>query len=55
MWYTFNNKNKYEQIQTTDRAYKLAQQLEESNKKQKEFWGSIMKIKTHQMKINNKK
>ena len=40
-----NNKNKYEQIQTTDRAYKLAQQLEESNKKQKEFWGSIMKIK----------
>ena len=40
-----NNKNKYEEIQTTNRAYKLAQQLEESNKKQKEFWGSIMKIK----------
>ena len=40
-----NNKNKYEEIQTTNRAYKLAQQLEESNKKQKEFWGSIRKIK----------
>jgi len=40
-----NNKNKYEEIQSTNRAYKLAQQLEESNKKQKEFWGSIRKIK----------
>jgi hypothetical protein len=40
-----NNKNKYEEIQTTNRAYKLAQQLEESNKKQSNFWGSIMKIK----------
>ena len=40
-----NNKNKYEEIQTTNRAYKLAQQLEESNKKQSKFWGSIMKIK----------
>ena len=40
-----NNKNKYEEIQTTNRAYKLAQQLEESNKKQNNFWGSIMKIK----------
>jgi len=40
-----NNKNKYEEIQTTNRAYKLAQQLEESNKNQTNFWGSIMKIK----------
>ena len=40
-----NNKNKHEEIQTTNRAYKLAQQLEESNKKQNNFWGSIMKIK----------
>lgn len=40
-----NNKNKYEEIQTTNRAYKLAQQLEESNKKQNDFWGSITKIK----------
>ena len=40
-----NNKNKYEEIQTTNRAYKLAQQLEESNKKQNEFWASMMKIK----------
>lgn len=40
-----NNKNKHEESQTTNRAYKLAQQLEESNKKQSTFWGSIMKIK----------
>ena len=40
-----NNKNKYEEIQSTNRAYKLAQQLEESNKNQTNFWGSIMKIK----------
>jgi hypothetical protein len=40
-----NNKNKYEETETTNRAYKLAQQLEESNKKQSNFWGSIMKIK----------
>ena len=40
-----NNKNKYEETETTNRAYKLAQQLEESNKKQSTFWGSIMKIK----------
>ena len=40
-----NNKNKYEEIQTTNRAYKLAQQLEEANKNQTNFWGSIMKIK----------
>jgi hypothetical protein len=40
-----NNKNKYEETQTTNRAYKLAQQLEESNKKQSTFCGSIMKIK----------
>ena len=40
-----NNKNRHEEIQTTNRAYKLAQQLEESNKKQNNFWGSITKIK----------
>lgn len=40
-----NNKNKHEEIQTTNRAYKLAQQLEEANKNQSNFWGSIMKIK----------
>jgi hypothetical protein len=40
-----NNKNKHEETQTTNRAYKLAQQLEESNKNQTNFWGSIMKIK----------
>jgi hypothetical protein len=40
-----NNKNKQEEIQTTDRAYKLAKQLEESNKNQASFWGSITKIK----------
>jgi len=40
-----NNKNKQEEIQTTNRAYKLAKQLEESNKNQTSFWGSIMKIK----------
>jgi hypothetical protein len=40
-----NNKNKYEEIQTTNRAYKLAQQLEETSKNQSNFWGSIMKIK----------
>jgi len=41
-----DNKNKKMEIQTTDRAYKLAKQLEESNKKQEDnFWSSIMKIK----------
>ena len=39
------NKNKQEEIQTTNRAYKLAKQLEESKKNQSTFWGSIMKIK----------
>ena len=40
-----NNKNKQEEIQTTNRAYKLAKQLEETNKNQSNFWGSITKIK----------
>ena len=40
-----SNKNKHEEIQTTNRAYKLAQQLEESNKNQSNFWGSLTKIK----------
>lgn len=45
-----NNKNKYEEIQTTNRAYKLAQQLEASNNNQKIFWGSVMKIKNEPSK-----
>jgi hypothetical protein len=40
-----NNKNKQEEIQTTNRAYKLAKQLEETNKNQSNFWSSIMKLK----------
>ena len=40
-----NNKSKQEEIQTTNRAYKLAKQLEETNKNQSNFWASIMKIK----------
>ena len=40
-----NTKNKQEEIQTTNRAYKLAKQLEETNKNQSNFWGSITKIK----------
>lgn len=39
-----NNKNKMEDKDTTERAYKLAKQLEESNKKQEQFWSSIRHI-----------
>jgi hypothetical protein len=39
-----NNKNKMEDKETTERAYKLAKQLEESNKKQEQFWSSIRHI-----------
>jgi len=39
-----NSKNKEQDVQTTNRAYKLAKQLEESNRNQKKFWGSMMKI-----------
>jgi hypothetical protein len=37
-------KSRDEQVQTTERAYKLAKQLEEANKKQTSFWSSLMKI-----------
>jgi hypothetical protein len=39
-----SKKSRDEQIQTTERAYKLAKQLEEANKKQTSFWSSLMKI-----------
>lgn len=39
------NKGKIEERQTAERAYKLAKQLEESNKKNNNFWGTIMNIK----------
>ena len=38
------NKNKLEDKETTERAYKLAKQLEESKKKQENFWASIKHI-----------
>jgi hypothetical protein len=39
-----SKKSREEQVQTTERAYKLAKQLEEANKKQTSFWSSLMKI-----------
>ena len=39
-----SKKSRDEQVQTTERAYKLAKQLEEANKKQTSFWSSLMKI-----------
>lgn len=39
-----SNKSKLEEIQTTERAYKLAKQFEESKKIQKSFWGSLMQL-----------
>ena len=39
-----SNKGKLEDKETTDRAYKLAKQLEESKKKQEQFWSSIRHI-----------
>jgi len=38
------NKGKLEDKETTERAYKLAKQLEESKKKQEQFWSSIRHI-----------
>ena len=38
------NKGKLEDKETTERAYKLAKQLEESTKKQEQFWSSIRHI-----------
>jgi len=40
-----NNKSKHEEIQTTERAFKLAQELEASNRGQADFWGSLLKLK----------
>lgn len=40
-----SNKSRLEEVQSTERAYKLAQQLEESNKMQTNFWGSLLKLK----------
>jgi hypothetical protein len=39
-----SNKDKLEDKETTERAYKLAKQLEQSNKKQEQFWSSIRHI-----------
>ena len=39
-----SNKGKLEDKETTERAYKLAKQLEQSNKKQEQFWSSIRHI-----------
>jgi hypothetical protein len=39
-----SNKGKLEDKTTTERAYKLAKQLEESKKKQEQFWSSIRHI-----------
>ena len=39
-----SNKGKLEDKETTERAYKLAKQLEESKKKQEQFWSSIRHI-----------
>lgn len=40
-----NNKSKHEEIQSTERAFKLAQQLETSNRGQTDFWGAMLKLK----------
>ena len=40
-----NNKSKHEEIQTTERAFKLAQQLETSNRGQTDFWGGLLNLK----------
>jgi hypothetical protein len=36
-----NNKYKLQERETTERGYQLAKQLEESNKKQQQYWGSL--------------
>lgn len=38
------NKEKLEETQSTQRAYKLAKQIEDAEKKQQSFWGHIMNI-----------
>jgi len=39
-----SNKEKYQEKESTERAYKLAQQLEEAQKKQDNYWASIRYI-----------
>lgn len=39
-----SNKEKYQEKESTERAYKLAQQLEEAKKKQENYWASIRYI-----------
>ena len=38
------NKERYQEKESTQRAYKLAQQLEENQKKQENYWSSIRYI-----------
>jgi hypothetical protein len=38
------NKEKLEETQSTQRAYKLAKQIEDAEKKQQTFWGNMMNI-----------
>lgn len=45
-----NNKYKLQDRETTERAFKLTKQLEESNKKQETFWSSIQYIRDIQEK-----
>jgi hypothetical protein len=40
-----NNKSRHDEIQTTERAFKLAQQLETSNRGQTDFWGAVLQLK----------
>jgi hypothetical protein len=40
-----NNKSRHEEIQSTERAFKLAQQLETSKRGQTDFWGALLKLK----------
>jgi hypothetical protein len=40
-----NNKSRHEEIQSTERAFKLAQQLETSNRGQTDFWGAVLQLK----------
>jgi hypothetical protein len=40
-----SNKNKMEETEASKRAYRLAKQLEESQKKQEQSWASMRSIK----------
>jgi hypothetical protein len=39
-----SNKERYQEKESTERAYKLAQQLEETQKKQANYWASMRYI-----------